>query len=210
MKGRDPWDRIEGESQEAYVRFLVYRNMGPRRTLDKAYRKFLREFYDGVEVHEKTRAPGSWQDDSVGHFWGERASAWDIRNLSAYGTKVAALHCEAVARLAAKTLRALAQTDPGDPGWRDILEGMKVVVVFLSPELVSAIESRIKPTRRAPVAAGVDRADVPAGAGGDPVGALGLVAAALANRVPPAGGGVGATGGGPGGDAVVPEPGAAE
>ena len=202
LKDRDPWDRIEGESQEAYVRFLVYRNMGPRRTLDKAYRKFLKEFYDGVEVHEKTRAPGSWQDDSVGHFWGERASAWDIRNLSAYGTKVAALHCEAVARLAAKNLRALAQLEPGDAGWRDLLDGMKVVAVFLSPELVSATESRIKPTRRAPVAAGVDRADVPAGAGGDPVGALGLVAAALVSRVAAGGGSGEGPGGGAGGPPV--------
>ncbi|MFA6258784.1 MAG: hypothetical protein WCX79_03745 [Candidatus Paceibacterota bacterium] len=41
---RDPWDRLDREPSEQYIRFCVYRDLGPGRTIGKAYAKLCEEY----------------------------------------------------------------------------------------------------------------------------------------------------------------------
>jgi hypothetical protein len=156
-----PWDRLPDESDESYSRFLHYRNLGLCRSYRKAYRQYLAES-DGYTGGVKgLHVPGFWYREAKHYFWVERSSAWDVRNLSAYGARVAALHAEAVAQIARKNLRAAGRSAPGGDDWQDLMASMRVVAAFLSPELVKGVQDRFKPALPAPAAAGTggDEAD---------------------------------------------------
>lgn len=65
------WDQLLDESARAYACFLVYRDLGPDRSLDKAFTR-------AQEAQEGTRkAPGCWHQWSGKYRWPERAQAWD-------------------------------------------------------------------------------------------------------------------------------------
>jgi len=153
----DPWAQLPGESDESYARFLIYRNLGPKRSLRKGYLHYLRA-YDGYAGGVKgLHPPGCWYEDSGGHFWVDRAAAWDIRNLVAYGSKVAVLHVRAVTLMAEKNLRAVSRLSPGDDGWSGLVASMRLVSDFFTPDVVRGIQDRNQPARPALVPAGSER-----------------------------------------------------
>jgi hypothetical protein len=156
-----PWDRAPGESDDSYARFLYYRNAGVRRSFRKAYRQYLADGDGYTGGVRGLHVPGSWFRDSKEYFWVERVGAWDVRNLSAYGARVAALHAEAIAQIARKNLRAAGRSAPGEDDWQDLMASMRVVAAFLSPEVVKGVQDRFKPALPAPAAAGTggDEAD---------------------------------------------------
>lgn len=152
----EPWDKLPGESDEAYARFLIYRNLGPKRSYRKAYHHYLR-IHDGFTGgKERLHLPGQWCSDSSEHFWANRAAAWDVRNLSVYGARMAALHVAAVTRIAEKNARWAARLNPTDAGWSALVASVRVVAEFLPPEVVRGIQERNKPARPAAVPAGSD------------------------------------------------------
>jgi len=59
-----PWDRRKGEPAPAYARFLIYRNLGPRRSLAQA------QEVCGVSLGRLKQLSGQWS-------WPARALAWD-------------------------------------------------------------------------------------------------------------------------------------
>lgn len=156
---KEPWDQIRGEDDEAYAAFLIYRNIGMRRTLRKAYCHFL-ETHDGYTGgHKELNLPRSWRAASVSFFWKERATAWDIRNLHSYGARLAVLHTRAVTTVAEKCVRLSYELNPGDDGWADLLDSMDRVQNYLSPEVVKGIAERNKSTGPAPLPAHVGTDD---------------------------------------------------
>ena len=115
-----PWDRLPAEPDEAYARFLIYRNLGTGRSFRKAYRHYLRECDGYTGGLKRLHVPGSWRPDAKAYFWAERASAWDVRNLAAYGAKVAALARRRPSprwprRTCGTPARSARQTTPGRP-----------------------------------------------------------------------------------------------
>lgn len=74
-----PWDRMKGESEEAYRAFVAYRDLGVDRTLEAA-RQVLKKNSGYIRVI------GGW---SGRWSWVERARAWDS-HLQAERDKVAA------------------------------------------------------------------------------------------------------------------------
>jgi hypothetical protein len=52
---RQPWDQQPDEPGRCYARFLLFRNMGPSRSVEAAYRLVAR-----AKEGEKRRAPGAW------------------------------------------------------------------------------------------------------------------------------------------------------
>lgn len=156
-----PWEKLPAESDESYSRFLYYRNAGVRRSFRRAYRQWLADGDGYTGGIRGLHVPGTWTRDSQAYFWKERAAAWDVRNLSAYGARIAALHAEAVTRVAEKNLRWVGRTDPDDAAWPDVMASMRVVAQFLSPELVKGVQDRFKPAVPTPAAAGTggDEAD---------------------------------------------------
>jgi hypothetical protein len=129
---RDPWDQLPDESDAAYCRFLVYRNLGPSRTLVRAYRAYLRGFELGQGGQKGP--PGSYREEAVRFRWRERSEAWDVANLRRYGNKLAVLYVAGLEQVAAKFLRAARKYKPGDKAWPQVLDTM----VQLAGQLTAA------------------------------------------------------------------------
>jgi hypothetical protein len=104
-----PWDRLPGEPAAAYARFLVYRNLGPARTLERAYAA-----YAGVpEGTERPLVPGRWRKDSAAWRWVERSREWDIVMLSQAGREAVAAFAAAVQQVSERLLAAVADRKCG-------------------------------------------------------------------------------------------------
>jgi hypothetical protein len=71
------WDRQEGETDDAYGRFLVYRNLGFVRRLDDAFEAIL-----GRRTRRGRRqAYYALVLESARNRWYERAVAWDVSRI---------------------------------------------------------------------------------------------------------------------------------
>ena len=66
------WNRLTDEPANWYNRFLLYRNLGPDRTLIGAVNKARKSQKKPVQD-----APGAWKDASEKYQWKERAEAYD-------------------------------------------------------------------------------------------------------------------------------------
>lgn len=80
-KRTEVWLRAEGEGHIPYEAFEHYRNMGPSRSVDRAYRQLMVE--KGKRSEEEVgslSASGRWWDWYKRFNWGERAQAWDAHN----------------------------------------------------------------------------------------------------------------------------------
>lgn len=75
-----PWLQASGETNEAYAAFCVYLDLGPRRSIDAAYRTYLSRTRSRPISDVTLRACGRWTCWSVVHRWRERALAFDRRN----------------------------------------------------------------------------------------------------------------------------------
>ena len=90
-----PWERLEGEPAAAYARFLVYRNLGPTRTLQRAWEAHLQAGKRGRGGRNRTKSDddpvthrsSTWAANAVAFHWGERAGEWDIAMLSQVGAE---------------------------------------------------------------------------------------------------------------------------
>jgi hypothetical protein len=69
-----------GESGPAYTAFLIYRDLGPRRTINAAYAHHKAQTAPrdlSAGPHKAPKAPGTWKLWARTHHWDERARAWD-------------------------------------------------------------------------------------------------------------------------------------
>ena len=67
------WEQQRTEVPAAYIAFKVYRDMGPRRSVEKAYQ-------NSQSDRAGKRAPGSWGKWFKHNKWAARAAAWDAHN----------------------------------------------------------------------------------------------------------------------------------
>lgn len=155
---KEPWDQLEGESDDAYTRFLIYRNLGPNRSLRKGYHRFL-QLHDGFTGRkERLNIPGTWTANSSEFEWGTRCAAWDIRNLHVQGARVVNLHTQAVVMIARKLVRLADKVEIESQGWENVLETLRTLNEYLSPEVVRGIKERCN-KRREPAVSGGSSAD---------------------------------------------------
>jgi hypothetical protein len=68
-----PWERQADESDRAFAAFVVYRDLGGRRSLDEVCRRL----YPRSQTGRKRAATGRVQLWSTRHRWVARARAWD-------------------------------------------------------------------------------------------------------------------------------------
>lgn len=69
------WDRMPGESTQAYQAFCAYRDAGPTRKMDRVYRQFERQ--NGRTLPEHRRCASSWWEWSKRFTWRTRAERYD-------------------------------------------------------------------------------------------------------------------------------------
>lgn len=124
------WEQLEGEKSQHYSWFLAYRNLGPARTLERAYR--------AIKGDETLNLPGNWAELSARHRWVERATAWDVYVLSEAGARVVSLFVAAMEALALATLEGLATHRPKNFG--ESLAGLEALGGLVPAETVEAVQ----------------------------------------------------------------------
>src|SRR6476646_124457 len=74
---RQPWAQQLGETAESFAAFMVYRDIGPARSLAEAQR-LKEKFQNGRKRATRKRgASGCNKRRSRRWNWGDRATAWD-------------------------------------------------------------------------------------------------------------------------------------
>lgn len=139
------WEQREGEPNEAYARFLVYRNLGVTRTLDRAYRAFV------GNRRKSSERSGTWQENATRFNWSERASDWDIDYLVSSGRDAAIAFVNALEKLAVKSLSALEDDKMQPKDWKQVLEAVNIIGSFIPAETVEAIRAHAAEHRISPI-----------------------------------------------------------
>jgi hypothetical protein len=124
-----PWEQIEGETDAAYVRFLAYRNLGPNRSM-------LRAYYSHESIAEGSRkkpsVPGNWQDDSTTYDWVARSQAWDIENLITQGERIITKYISTLDALTDKTLTYLTDATNQPDSWESAVKALELISKIVS------------------------------------------------------------------------------
>lgn len=126
------WEQLHGESNLHYSWFLAYRNLGPARSLDRAYAAFKRD--------ETLQAPGNWADASARLCWPERATAWDVHVLTEAGAAVVVRFVDAMRELAEQTIRGLREYPPAS--FSEALRAMEALSQLIPAEAIAALSER--------------------------------------------------------------------
>jgi len=202
MTSRRPvWEQRDGEPDAAYAHFLVYRDLGPARSLDAAYAAWRRLGPAGPAAERRETpalSPANWHRESKQWSWGDRADAWDLSKVLASSKRGLARFTRLVENALGGALQDLADAGALDDPQAARDHALKVIHAcgqHFTPEAIAEA-----------VAAGTDWDDLPAehdtGGGGGAAGAD--AAGAGGDRE---GGRAGAVPGGEGGqDAPGPQP----
>lgn len=133
---RKAWEQQEGEPDAAYARFLVYRNLGPARSLDDAYRASR-----GI-APKRTKTPqvsGQWKDDSARWKWVERATAFDVEMFAALGVQVVARFYKSLDIISRKSLVNLMDESVKPKGWSESVDATVRIGQFIPAEVPERI-----------------------------------------------------------------------
>ena len=130
MNERNAWDQLENETTEAYARFLAYRNMGPTRTLEAAYKA-------SAKRGKKRQVSGTWASESQVNNWRERAARWDVAQLNQIVPETAGLIFEGIKEYARIVLRELQSAQYKPRNWAELRDSLVVLAGFVSPEVIT-------------------------------------------------------------------------
>lgn len=155
----DPWDQLPDEPDETYARFLMYRNLGPGRTLLAAYCVHIASFRNASTVGKRQKpqeVPGHWGNDSARWKWGDRATAWDIHTLHTHGEQLSVLWVGLIRLAAEKCAQKMAQPNCKPRDFMQCLAVVDKLAAFLSPDAIKSLQppagdpgARKKPERSA-------------------------------------------------------------
>lgn len=124
------WERRRGESKDSYARFLMYRNLGPSRSVEAAYKA-------AAKSSKSQHVSGQWLADSSRWKWPDRAHDWDIDSLVQHGEETVLAFMEVMRVLARKVLARIEKLDPAD--WSESLEAIKILSSFIPHEAIKQV-----------------------------------------------------------------------
>jgi hypothetical protein len=131
---RKLWEQLDNESNAAYARFLAYRNLGPTRTIDKAYQAATRE-----NKRKSNTATSQWYNDSMSHHWNDRATAWDIDNLLGQGERAATLYMGIVEKYVERLYTFLDEQSVNPDDFDSVTKSIELLHKLLPGETIAAI-----------------------------------------------------------------------
>jgi hypothetical protein len=144
----EPWEQLRGEPKESFNRFLIYRNLGPARSLNLAYRYYLQSLpldpsqpAKVAKGSKRQQAPGNWCSDSERYKWTKRAAAWDTDQLLKVGSDIAPFWAQVLRDVVKKAARALLSPNFKPRQWRDVLLVLDKVSPYLNPEVFKEIQA---------------------------------------------------------------------
>jgi hypothetical protein len=133
----EPWARQAQESAPAHAAFQTFRDLGPGRSIRKAYERHQ----NSIGRPASARVPGGWTKWGWRHHWAARAAAWDehVQREADTATvrhrrRVQARHQGAAELLAAKLIAGLERLDFGTLGPREFIRATREL--FLLERLV--------------------------------------------------------------------------
>lgn len=127
------WDQQPGESDQAYTRFLYYRNIGPTRSISKAFYKY------SEEGGETQRSSGTWYAESSQWKWVARAHAYDVHTLQEVGRQAAIKLVHAIQAYATKVLDSLLDPKIRPENWEEACDALTILARFVPADTVNAI-----------------------------------------------------------------------
>ncbi len=132
---RKAWQQLAGESNEAYARFLVFRDLGPARTVFLAYAS-SRPGAPKTENGPALGVPRIWWENYRVFQWKHRAAAWDVTQM----VNAVPESATTILKLIGETARAcLAQVENGNIKPQNFTELKDMVVILgnlISPEII--------------------------------------------------------------------------
>ncbi len=139
---RRPWDQLPNEPDESYKHFLIYRNMGPGRSLHAAYGQLC----IAKQREIKASIPGNWTSDSSRFRWVERCKAWDIFVLLEQGPAIAKDFLEAIRIYANNLIDSLRNDGATNKpiGFESITKAIDTLGKLLTPEFLDAYATRLQ------------------------------------------------------------------
>lgn len=123
---RQAWEQLPGEPDYAYAYFLIFRNLGPRRTKRRAFTIYRQGVKKNSEAPRGTLAPsGNWNSYCRDYEWRRRATLWDIYNLQVFGAQTGVFHLMTLYKIAKSCYEKSCSLKPGDPAWPDLVMAVK-------------------------------------------------------------------------------------
>ncbi len=135
------WDKRENESDAAYARFLIYRNLGVGRSLDAAYRFSLG---DAAINRKRTQPTGTWTGECSQFEWKARADAWDVEVIATVGYNVVVKYIAALDLAFQRVIEQLQDGTIKPKNWDQLIESLTILGNFIPQETVASIRQNIK------------------------------------------------------------------
>jgi hypothetical protein len=129
-----PWERFRKEPEEAYARFLIYRGLGPLRSVVSA---------ESVACgRKKKHASGNWTGEAAEWEWKRRATAWDISQLTLNGESLAFTFIGVIEKMAEQLAETVLGGKATPKSSRDVVEWLKALSPYLTPALIEKVRNR--------------------------------------------------------------------
>lgn len=139
--GPRAWAQQSGETDTAYRAFLVYRNLGPKRTVKLAFHAWMEAKGDGGAVDSRQYVPARWQGWSARHSWQVRAQRWDISELIQSGTRVPLMLNIVIERAAVRLLDAMTNDGVRPQTWDDVIKTITLLTNIVDSSRVDKLEA---------------------------------------------------------------------
>ncbi len=134
------WDRQQDEPNLWYERFVIFRDLGPDRSLEAAYQAYEAEKQQKAAKSSNSASPpkmrpkrpsGAWYENCNKWQWRERAELYDeyqrllkARELQEERDADKRERIRVYRSLRHRMVQALATADPDEAGWYEIINGI--------------------------------------------------------------------------------------
>lgn len=136
----NPWDQQADESAAAYRRFLVYRDLGPARSLSAAYQLAQPGRKKATKGNKKQRVSGQWTSDCARYDWVARARAWDVAQLADRGQNAVVGFVAALEAYTLKVVEGL-QSAARPRSWQQLTDALHVLSQLIPAETIQALHA---------------------------------------------------------------------